>query len=106
MLKRQVGLARRVTQWLLNDDRFEVLPISSSDTEILEKTLVLVLFRIRNEILRKDFVKRINATGKMFVSGTVWDGRPAARIAVSNWRVDIDRDSGLIQEVLDQVARG
>jgi glutamate/tyrosine decarboxylase-like PLP-dependent enzyme len=106
MLKRQVGLARRVTQWLLNDDRFEVLPISSSDTEILAKTFIIVLFRIRNENLRKDFVKSINATGKMFVSGTVWDGQPAARIAVSNWRVDIDRDSGLIQEVLDQVARG
>ncbi|KEF63492.1 uncharacterized protein A1O9_01470 [Exophiala aquamarina CBS 119918] len=105
MLKKQVGLARRVTQWLLNDNRFEVLPRGSSETETLAKTFMVVLFRMRDENQSKDFVKRINATGKIFVSGTVWDGRPAARIAVSNWRVDIDRDARLIQEVLDQVAR-
>lgn len=104
LLKRQVGLARRVAKWLLNDDRFEVLPRSSSQTETLAKTFIVVLFRIRDESRTKDFVKRINATGKIYVSGTVWDGRPAARIAVSNWRVDIDRDARLIQEVLDQVA--
>jgi len=106
MLKRQVGLARRVTHWLLNDDRFEVLPRSSSKDETLAKTFMVVLFRIRDESQTKDFVKRINATGKIFVSGTVWEGQAAARIAVSNWRVDIDRDARIIQEVLSEVAGG
>lgn len=106
MLKRQVGLARRVTRWLFNDDRFEVLPRGSSESEVLSKTFIIVLFRMRDESLSTGLVKRINATGRLFVSGTVWDGKAAARIAVSNWRVDIERDARLIEEVLDQAASG
>lgn len=106
MLKRQVGLVRRVTRWLFNDDRFEVLPRGSSESEVLSKTFIIVLFRMRDESLSTGLVKRINATGRLFVSGTVWDGKAAARIAVSNWRVDIERDARLIEEVLDQAARG
>ncbi|KAK5056557.1 hypothetical protein LTR84_012088 [Exophiala bonariae] len=106
MLKRQIGLARRVTRWLLDDDRFEVLPHGASESEVIAKTFIIVLFRMKDENLNKGLVKRVNATGRMFVSGTVWDGKAAARIAVSNWRVDIERDARLIEEVLDQASQG
>jgi hypothetical protein len=40
------------------------------------------------------------------VSGTQWEGRAAARFAVANWQVDVERDSAVIRDVLDEVAQG
>ncbi|KAK5196130.1 hypothetical protein LTR99_008061 [Exophiala xenobiotica] len=111
MLKRQIRLARRVTQWLMRDGRFEVLPSSggggggggAGQTEILAKTYIVVLFRVRDQEKNRDFVRRVNATGRIYMSGTVWEGKPAARIAVSNWQADVERDGCLIESVLDEV---
>jgi len=64
------------------------------------------LFRLRDDALNQDLVKRVNATGRVYLSGTVWDDKPAARIAVSNWQVNVQRDGALIEEVLSQVAGG
>ncbi|EXJ89367.1 hypothetical protein A1O3_02434 [Capronia epimyces CBS 606.96] len=74
MLKRQIALARRVTKWLLQDARFEAK--------------------------NADFVTNVNATRHIYLTGTVWRGKPAARIAVSNWQVDVERDANIIQDVL------
>ena len=104
MLKRQIGLARRVTRWLLDDDRFEVLPARGIEQEILAKTYMVVLFRVKEHLRNKDFVKRVNAAGRIYLSGTVWDGEPAARIAVSNWQVDVQRDGDLIEDMLGEAA--
>ena len=105
LLKRQIGLARRVTRWLVRDGRYEVLPGWESEREVVEKTFMVVLFRARDEVLNEQLVKKINATGKMYVTGTSWKGKPAARIAVSNWRTEIERDGKLVEAVLDEVAR-
>ncbi|EXJ64098.1 hypothetical protein A1O7_00434 [Cladophialophora yegresii CBS 114405] len=112
MLKRQIGLARRVTRWLLRDEkkRFEVLPSATgageSEAETVARTFIVVLFRVRgdNDEATRTFVKRVNMTGKIYLTGTVWEGRAAARIAMSNWQVDVERDGALIEEVLDEVA--
>lgn len=106
MLRRQIGLARRVTRWLMTDERFQVLPSPphGTDEEMIAKTFIVVLFRVKDVEIQRDFVKNVNATGRMYISGTDWEGRPAARIAVSNWQVDVQRDGKLIEEVLDQVA--
>ncbi len=105
MLKRQIGLARRVMGWLLRDRRYEVLPKSDSEEQAVVKTFMIVLFRAKDESLNKVLVKKINATGKIYVTGTSWDGQPAARIAVSNWQTDVGRDGKLIEMVLDEAAR-
>ncbi|KAJ9642211.1 uncharacterized protein PV06_03222 [Exophiala oligosperma] len=113
MLKRQIDLARRVVRWLANDSRFEVLgprkPHGETETsltvdEMVAKTFMIVLFRPRDDEVNKNFVKDVNATGKIYISGTAWEGKPAARIAVSNWQADVQRDGDLIEAVLDQVA--
>ena len=104
MLKRQIGLARRVTRWLLQDKRFEVLPVGGTEEERVAKTYMVVLFRIKDDEGMKTLVNKINDTGKMYVSGTVWDGRPAARIAISNWQVNVQEDGDLTEKVLDEVA--
>ncbi|KIV91736.1 hypothetical protein PV10_06245 [Exophiala mesophila] len=105
MLKRQINLARRITEWLLRDDRFQVLPGGLDKADIINKTYIIVLFRATDPEVNKSLVKMVNADGRIYVSGTVWDGEPAARIAVSNWRVDVDRDATLVQQVLNSVAR-
>ncbi|OCT53508.1 putative tyrosine decarboxylase [Cladophialophora carrionii] len=124
MLKRQIGLARRVTRWLLGDPRFEVLPRSrkaaggSAADDTVARTFIVVLFRVRrgskddnddddddadaDDATTRSFVRRVNQTGKMYMTGTVWEGRAAARIAVSNWQVDVERDGALIEGVLNE----
>ena len=105
MLKQQIGLARRVTRWLLRDERYEVLPRSESEEEAVSKTFMIVLFRAKNGGLNGELVKKINTTGKIYVTGTSWNGKPAARIAVSNWQADVERDGQLVETVLDEAAR-
>jgi glutamate/tyrosine decarboxylase-like PLP-dependent enzyme len=100
MLTRQIGLARRVTEYLLKHPKFEVLPAGK---DILSKTFMVVLFRARDDELNRNLVQKVNATGRVYLTGTVWKGAPAARMAVSNWQVDVERDARLVQDVLDQV---
>lgn len=106
MMERHVNLARAVTSYLLNESvSYEVLsPGSTSNKEIINRTSTIVLFRAREPDLNKVLVAKINATGRIYVSPTSWEEKPAARIAVSNWRVDVDRDLKIIREVLESIA--
>lgn len=104
MLVRQVRLARKVAGWLWESEDFDVLPKEESRQEMLTNIFMIVLFRAKDKSVNKELVKRINGTGKIYVSGTKWEGRPAARIAVSTWRVEVERDAKVIQEVLTSVA--
>ncbi len=105
MLMRQVRLARRVVGWLCESEEFEVLPRGEKKQNMLKKTFMIVLFRATDERMNEELVKRINGTGKIYVSGTKWNGRPAARIAISNWRVDVERDARVIQDVFESLVR-
>ncbi|RMZ83301.1 hypothetical protein DV738_g1166, partial [Chaetothyriales sp. CBS 135597] len=105
MLQRQISLARRVVRWLWNDDRYEVLPKEAVLAQAVARTFIVVLFRAKDDALNSSLAKTINGTGKMYVSGTAWQGQAAVRIAVSNWQVDVEQDGRLIEEVLDQVSK-
>ncbi|KAE8448061.1 hypothetical protein EG329_009826 [Mollisiaceae sp. DMI_Dod_QoI] len=114
MFGRQVRLARFISKFLRDSEGYELLPettesmisreASNLSTNIgFESTHIIVLFRARNESINIELVKRINATRKMYVSGTMWGGKPACRIAISTWKVDVDRDSKLVKEILVSV---
>jgi glutamate/tyrosine decarboxylase-like PLP-dependent enzyme len=105
MLRRQIRLARKVVADLWDSEAYQVLPEARGRTEIVGKTFMIVLFRAKNDHLNEDLVRRINATRKMYVSGTRWEGRPAARIAIANWAVDVERDYHVILDVLQDVAK-
>jgi glutamate/tyrosine decarboxylase-like PLP-dependent enzyme len=105
MFARQVRLARAISRFLKSSDEYELLPSSSKD-EYFENTHIVVLFRARDEKKNAELVEKINATRKMYVSGTKWDGKPACRIAVSTWKVEIERDLRLVMDVLREVATG
>ncbi|RMZ88910.1 hypothetical protein DV736_g3870, partial [Chaetothyriales sp. CBS 134916] len=105
MLERQIALARRVVRWLWNDDRYEVLPNEAGLGAAVAKTFIVVLFRAKDEVLNSALAKTINATGRIYVTGTIWQEQIAVRIAVSNWQADVERDGKLIEEILDQVSK-
>ena len=105
MLMRQIRLARAVAGYLFDHADFELLPkdVFSDRVSIEQNIFVIVLFKAKDKALNEVLVKRINASSKMYVSGTMWDDCPASRIAVSNWQVDPDRDLKIVRTVLENV---
>ena len=105
MLKRQIRFARAVAAHLFDHADFELLPkeVFTDRASINKNIFIIVLFKAKDKALNDTLVKRINASSKMYVSGTVWDHCPASRIAVSNWQVDPERDLNVVKTVLEIV---
>jgi hypothetical protein len=49
-----------------------------------------VLFRYETEERTDEVLGRVQASGEAWMSGTVWRGRKAIRISVSNWQTSDD----------------
>jgi hypothetical protein len=105
MLERQIRLARQVSSWLFDHPQFTLLPSSLSKDDALTKTFMIVLFSAVDDALNNRLAAEINSSPKIFVSGTVWEGRAACRIAIASWMVDERRDFDIITEVLGNIAR-
>ncbi|KXT16426.1 hypothetical protein AC579_5113 [Pseudocercospora musae] len=110
VLKRQIGLAREIASYIATSTVYELLPrcppsFAKVKEQGLSRTYVVVLFRAVDDAVNQELVKRINGTRKIVVSGTSWEGQPAARIAVANWQADVARDAALIKEVLEEVVQ-
>ncbi|TKA43635.1 hypothetical protein B0A54_05418 [Friedmanniomyces endolithicus] len=95
MLERQIKLARGIATYLLHSKGYQLLPQPSSpavsDARRLQDIYIIVLFRATDEQLNRTLVQRLNATRRLYVSGTQWEGAPAVRFAIANWQVD-DQD--------------
>jgi glutamate/tyrosine decarboxylase-like PLP-dependent enzyme len=107
MFARQVRLARGISEFLKSSNEYELLPsnaISVAEEDRFEDTHIVIIFRAKNERKNAELVKDINAIRKMYVSGTKWEGKPACRIAVSTWKVEVERDIQLATDVLKEVA--
>ncbi|KAK2750583.1 hypothetical protein FQN57_002654 [Myotisia sp. PD_48] len=102
MMERQISLARRIAGWLFDHPKYTVLPLCASKQECLTNTFMIVLFKANDEKGNSELTDRINATSKIFVSGTKWQGSPASRIAISNWKVQVERDFVRVTEVLNE----
>jgi len=108
MFIRQIQLARKVALFLHKHEQFDLLPSPISPSQISEEELInqvyiVVLFRAKNEKINERLVKRVNGLRKIYVSGTKWEGKPACRIAVSTWKVDVERDFGRVRGVLEEI---
>lgn len=105
MLKRQIRFARAVAAYFFDHADFDLLPkdVFSDRASIDKNVFIIVLFKAKDKALNDTLVKRINASSKIYVSGTMWDKCPASRIAVSNWQVDPDRDLEIVKTVLGHV---
>jgi glutamate/tyrosine decarboxylase-like PLP-dependent enzyme len=57
--------------------------------EILnEIVLNQVLFRFADDATTNAILEAVQSSGEAWMSGTIWDGRAAIRISVSNWRTN------------------
>lgn len=104
MLERQIQLARAVYNWIFDHPDYIALP-KTSMVKLLDRTFMCVLFRAKDDALNEVLAKKINETSRIFVSGTTWDGAPACRMAISNWRVNVRRDLAIVTDVLAQVTQ-
>ncbi len=105
MFARQVRLARGISKFLSESDDFELLPTGSHQHGSFEDVYIIAIFRAKDENLNEDLIKKVNATRKIQVTGTKWEGKPACRIAVSTWKVEVERDLKLVKEVLEEVSK-
>ena len=108
ILANQIGLAREIAKFVASHPAYELLPrippsFEKPKEQGISTTYIVVLFRATDDSVNKELVQRINSTRRIYVSGTQWDGQPAARFAISNWQADIERDFALIKEVLESV---
>jgi hypothetical protein len=113
MFARQVRLARLIAAFLATHLGYELLPARAANSASLSclsssaslhphaEIGIIVLFRAVDEAVNADLARRINRSGKIMVSGTAWEGRPAVRIAVSTWMVEEERDLRIVMEVLE-----
>jgi glutamate/tyrosine decarboxylase-like PLP-dependent enzyme len=108
MLERQISTARRIARWIRLSADYVLLPASLNEAETeeaLERIFIIVLFKANDAGLNENLVSLINATGEIYVSGTVWEGTKATRIAVANWRVDTERECSTVMRVLSTIAQ-
>lgn len=107
ILARQIQLARAIASHIAKSTEFELLPLdqASSLEKMLDRVYMIVIFRAKNAELNAELVKRINGSRKIYVSGTQWQGKPAARFAVANWGVDVEKDLMVAKEVLENVSK-
>ncbi|KAL5000374.1 pyridoxal phosphate-dependent transferase [Aspergillus recurvatus] len=103
-IEEQIRLARKITEWLYDHPKYNVLPEVDNKKELLDKTYMVVLFSAKDDELNRQLAAKIDETRRIYVSGTSWQNRPACRIAISNWRAQADRDFSVVKEVLDEVA--
>lgn len=102
MLERQISLARAIADYILDHTALELLPQSGSPRgERLGRIYIIVLFKAKEEKLNHELATRIKRGRKIYVSGTIWDGKPACRFAVSNWMADVKKDLPIIKSALE-----
>lgn len=104
MVSNMVRLSRKLAAYLRDSPHYQLLP--DSDAAGIEDIFIIVLFKAKDKKLNEVLVDRINASRQMYVSGTSWRGDKATRIAVSNWRVDVETDYQVVTNILSAVAKG
>lgn len=103
MLSNMIDLCRRIAVFLRESPHYELLPDENAP---LEGIFMILLFRAKDTTVNDSLVEKINQTREMYVSGTSWKGNKAVRIAVSNWKVDVDKDFLVVKGILTAAAEG
>jgi glutamate/tyrosine decarboxylase-like PLP-dependent enzyme len=95
LVERTCAHARRFADELAELPGFELL-----NDVILNQ----VLFRFESDERTDEALRRVQESGEAWLSGTVWDGRRAIRISVSNWQTsdkDVERTLGAFRAAVD-----
>lgn len=105
MIARMVRLTRRITAFFRSSEHYELLP-GGDDLDEDHEIFIIAIFRARDREVNDKLVDNINRTRELYVSGTSWGGEKAARIAVANWKFDLEKDFEVITAILTAVAEG
>jgi glutamate/tyrosine decarboxylase-like PLP-dependent enzyme len=88
------GIAELVERCCNHAARF-AREIPATGAEVLNDVVLnQVLFRYDTDERTLDILRRVQESGEAWMSGSVWDGRQAIRLSVSNWQTsdaDIER---------------
>ncbi|RAL06610.1 pyridoxal phosphate-dependent decarboxylase family protein [Aspergillus homomorphus CBS 101889] len=105
MIARQVHVARTIAAFLLDSPDYELLPLRKNmvKEQILERVYMLILFRARDESLNRNLLRLVNAKNQAYLSGGMWEDKPAVRMAVSNWRADVGREERILTKMLEEI---
>ena len=98
-----VQLARCIVSFVRDSPHYDWLP---DNTASLDTVFMTVMICAKNKALNDSLVEKINSTRQLYVSGTTWRGEKAVRIAVSNWKVDVQKDARIVCDILTSVAKG
>jgi glutamate/tyrosine decarboxylase-like PLP-dependent enzyme len=83
------GLIELVERCCRGARRFAEGIAAEPGVEVLnEVVLNQVLFRYEDDARTDEALVRVQASGRVWLSGTSWDGRRAIRVSVSNWQTD------------------
>ena len=104
MIRRQVTLARAVAQWIADHDHLVLLQ-QMHDFNWQDSIYMVLLFHTREPGKEKALIAKVNQSREIYVTGTVWRGLSAARLAVANWQVDVEKDFRRITSYLDAAVR-
>src|SRR5689334_13102453 len=81
------GLVELVERCCDGAARFAERIVELDGVELLtEVVLNQVLFRFASDEQTDDVLARVQESGRIWLSGTTWDGRKAIRVSVSNWQ--------------------
>ncbi len=100
------GVADLVDQCCLRAQEFAAQISELPGCSMLNDVLInQVLFRFADNETTNAVLAHVQASGEAWMGGTVWDGRAAIRLSVSNWRTteaDIDRTVAAFQRALGE----
>ena len=101
------GLRELVERCCDGATRFAATIVELDGVEVLnEVVLNQVLFSFDSDERTDEILRLVQEDGRVWMSGTTWDGRKAIRISVSNWQTDdaeIDLAVSVFREVYGQV---
>jgi glutamate/tyrosine decarboxylase-like PLP-dependent enzyme len=81
------GLTELVERCCDAASRFATAIVEIEGVELVnEVVLNQVLFRFESDERTDEVLRRVQEGGRVWMSGTTWDGRKAIRISVSNWQ--------------------
>jgi glutamate/tyrosine decarboxylase-like PLP-dependent enzyme len=98
------GIADLVDRCCSHAQRFASRVAALPGCEVLNDVVInQVLFRFADDETTNDVLAHVQASGEAWMGGTMWEGRAAIRVSVSNWRTseaDIHRTVAAFERAL------
>jgi glutamate/tyrosine decarboxylase-like PLP-dependent enzyme len=83
----RAGVAELVDRCCAGAERFAGRIVELPGAEVLNDVVLnQVLFRFESDERTDEVLHRVQQSGTVWMSGTIWDGRKAIRLSVSNWQ--------------------